>query len=593
MSIPLLTQVYDEMRRLAVAGSVVAGGDFRLKRLVPALEQAGAKAPVFAKVASAVQAVVDGDEKTSTTSLLELTTLVNAILYTQGATGAAGTLEPIETTDLGMPTAQAGARVLKPLLEALTTRGSGRLELIMDAYERGAFRDFRLVKPALQALDDPYPGVADLVAEKVLPAYGRAILPELRANFDMKGRGGHPRRLRLMHALDPAGTRELVKQALDSGSKEVRVAAIECLGGDGADLSYLLEQVSAKAQEVREAAYRALVALDDKDAVAALQQAVKGEDLALAAGAIRVSKNAKLLQFIVAEAEQDLGALTKTKDKREAGKRFGRLQSLLSCIAGRADANTETFVGRLFDKRNDLAKIKGDPASGADLNATVVDLMANGSKKLQTTLAEAHAALTADELGMAFRAARHAVVAPMVFEMFSPYLTAKVDEKKKQRDPARSKREALEAALGVGGHYDYEARRAESDPPLDPRWLDVAVTIRHLGLVRTLARPGHAGANAFLTSAFDETLEKSKSLHECYEVLACMVSASHPAATDAFVATFGKHGKQANHVVYWFGRLIPELPKSALPKLEALLPDVPDRGADSLLDGIQQLREKT
>ena len=37
MSIAVLTQVYDEIRRLAVAGSVVASGDFRLKKLVPAL----------------------------------------------------------------------------------------------------------------------------------------------------------------------------------------------------------------------------------------------------------------------------------------------------------------------------------------------------------------------------------------------------------------------------------------------------------------------------------------------------------------------------------------------------------------------------
>ena len=33
MSIPVLTQVYDEVRRLAIAGSVVAPGDFRLKKL--------------------------------------------------------------------------------------------------------------------------------------------------------------------------------------------------------------------------------------------------------------------------------------------------------------------------------------------------------------------------------------------------------------------------------------------------------------------------------------------------------------------------------------------------------------------------------
>ena len=53
MSIAVLTQVYDEARRLAIAGSVVARGDFRLKKLLPPLEQAGAKAPVFAKVAEA------------------------------------------------------------------------------------------------------------------------------------------------------------------------------------------------------------------------------------------------------------------------------------------------------------------------------------------------------------------------------------------------------------------------------------------------------------------------------------------------------------------------------------------------------------
>ena len=45
MSLAILTQVYDETRRLAVAGSVAAAGDFRLKKLVAPLEQAGAKAP--------------------------------------------------------------------------------------------------------------------------------------------------------------------------------------------------------------------------------------------------------------------------------------------------------------------------------------------------------------------------------------------------------------------------------------------------------------------------------------------------------------------------------------------------------------------
>src|SRR5262245_54608213 len=78
MSIQLLTQVYDEMRRLAIAGSVVAAGDFRLKKLIAPLEQAGTKAPVFAKVADAIKHVVDGNGKDSAEALLDLTTLVNA-----------------------------------------------------------------------------------------------------------------------------------------------------------------------------------------------------------------------------------------------------------------------------------------------------------------------------------------------------------------------------------------------------------------------------------------------------------------------------------------------------------------------------------
>src|SRR3954454_6807692 len=186
MSIAVLNQVYDEARRLAVAGSVVAGGDFRLKKLLPPLEQAGAKAPVFAKVAECAKAVIDGSEDSSAENLLELTALVTAVLYTQGETGIAGELQPIESVNLGGEAAQTSARLLKPLLEALSSTGSGRLELVKDAHERRAFRALRRVTPALDGLDDPYADVADFLADKVLPMYGKAILPELRRTYDPK-----------------------------------------------------------------------------------------------------------------------------------------------------------------------------------------------------------------------------------------------------------------------------------------------------------------------------------------------------------------------------------------------------------------------
>ena len=56
-----------------------------------------------------------------------------------------------------------------------------------------------------------------------------------------------------MHKLDPTGCRDLVQLALNDGSKEVKVAAIECLGDGEEDLAYLLEQSKAKAKDVRAA----------------------------------------------------------------------------------------------------------------------------------------------------------------------------------------------------------------------------------------------------------------------------------------------------------------------------------------------------
>jgi len=584
MSIAILSQVYDEMRRLAIAGSVVAGGDFRLKRLIAPLEQAGAKTPVFARVADAVKQVVDAKEQASAEALLELATLVIAILYTQGETGAAGDLQLIESSDLGMPGVQASARVLKPLLEALTTTGSGRLELIRDAHARGAFRDLRLVKPALKALDDPYPEVADLIAEQILPLYGKAIVSESRGKLDIKGRGGHPRRLRLLHALDPDGSRTLVKQALESVSKEVKVVAIECMGAAAEDLSFLIEQASAKAADVRQAAYRALSASDDDDAVAVLQKALKGKDLDIAADAIQKSKSAKLRKHVISEAEGELAALSRTKVRKELGQRLTRLQTIIGCLAAGDDPDTAAFLLKTFGQRSELAKVKGDARSGTDLNRTVVNVMGQGATSLQRKLAEAHASLTQEELGIAFYAARHALPAEVVFDMFARYLSAKPGDKKQWE-----KREAVCAALG--GDYHFWAA-PDSGPPLDPRWLDVAVAIKHLGLIRRLGRPGHDGANAFLKETFDALMKKSKSLDDCHEIVSSMVQTGHPDATDAFITAFQKHAKKAEHHAYWYGQMIPNLPKSAVPRLEALIPTLSDRAADCLLDYIQQLRDK-
>src|SRR5688572_16213584 len=97
MSLALIEESAKEVHRLAIAGSPLAVGDFRLKKLVAPLEQAGAKVPVFAQVAKAISDLVNGKEADSATNLLILSTLLNAILYTQGQSGAAGDIQKLET----------------------------------------------------------------------------------------------------------------------------------------------------------------------------------------------------------------------------------------------------------------------------------------------------------------------------------------------------------------------------------------------------------------------------------------------------------------------------------------------------------------
>ena len=603
MSIAVLIQVYDETRRLAIAGSVVAGGDFRLKKLIAPLEQAGAKAPVFVKAAEATKTLIGSNENSSAPALLDVCTLVSAVLYTQGETGLPGDFSPLETTDLGPQTTQASARVLKPLLEALSTTGSGRLEIIRDSHERGAFRDLRLVMPALQALDDVYPEIADFIADKVLPLYGKAILPELKSKYDLKGKGGHVRRLSLMHKLDPAGTRELVKLALDGGSKEVRVAAIECLGADTEDLAFLLEQSAAKAKDVRGAALKALTKLNAAQAIDALKQALTCNDIDLVVLPVRENRDPNLLKFVLEEAQKELDNVCHSKDKKSIAKSADRLGQLLSCLGGRNDKGTEAFLLKCFARRDELLAVKCENV-GKDLNNGIAELISTASKKTQQALVGAHATLDPDLLYTAFEAACRSMKPTEVFSMFSPYLTAKVDEKKKQKDPAFAKREAIANAITHEWRWyryfddddeDEDGGGKEKSISWDPRWLDLAVGLKTLELVGTLARPGHAGSNALLSEEFAAALKKSKAIHECYELLATQVRVQHPDASNNLFAALEKH-VSAKTKDTWVGynicRLIPKRPKSAIPRLEELLPKLHEKVIDQLADYVTELKAK-
>jgi hypothetical protein len=226
--------------------------------------------------------------------------------------------------------------------------------------------------------------------------------------------------------------------------------------------------------------------------------------------------------------------------------------------------------------------------------------MAVGAPWVQSTLIDAHEKLPAESLGQAFVAARRSREPAEVFALFSPYLTASVNEKKKNRDPAWAKREAIIEQLMRG------RRREDPDPEessvstdLDPRWLDLAVQLGRSDLVQALAVPGHAGASKFLTALFRQGLGRAGKEYELSRVLDTMIRVGHPGATDAVIELIRKLAQTKSAyafygVSYRVVRLIPRLPRAeALPKLEALLPTLPEKMIDQLLHYVTELKQGT
>jgi HEAT repeat protein len=275
MSLPILHDLYDDVKRLLVAGSDLAIGDASLKKKVSALSKLGEKSPVFAKLANLTDTLTESSDTTSH-SLLELSELLSSVMYTMGKTGIQGDLV-INDGQHEFP-ADISYQKLKPILEALTTKGSGRTEVIVQAHQAGKLIDLRLVKPLILALADSNTQLADTIAEKVLPQFGTAVLPMIQSEFKLKGKKADGRRLKVISEILKEEGLPFYIECVEKGSEQVRIAALEILFPYDAAEEVLLEYANAKKPETRKAAYESLMKRESAAAVQFLIKALEGQD---------------------------------------------------------------------------------------------------------------------------------------------------------------------------------------------------------------------------------------------------------------------------------------------------------------------------
>ena len=200
-----LTPLYELRERLragAIAGAALAADDFRLARALEGLAPLEKASPVFAKLGQLARSVLAPDCQDRAGALLDAITLCDAVLTTQGAVAVPGELEALPPRAGGTALTNAPYSVVAPLVEALTTSGSGHYSTVVDTHETHPelFSDYRVRDALVKALGAKYAELAD-TAGQWLCQEDKSILPLLTQGFDPAGKKEMARRVQVIDTI--------------------------------------------------------------------------------------------------------------------------------------------------------------------------------------------------------------------------------------------------------------------------------------------------------------------------------------------------------------------------------------------------------
>lgn len=367
MSLPILNELHQDLKRLMIAGSDLAIGDQSLKKKIPVFMKMGERAPIFTRIANLTESLMNGKESTSE-QLLELSTLLTSVMYTMGKTGGEGEWEM--AASYGEYPTELSYLTLKPIMEALTTKGSGRWEIIEQAWQSGKIYDMRLLLPLISALDDSYQEIGDLVAEHILPTYGRDVLPLLQASFSKKGKKGDGRKLKVMAGILGEEGLPFYYDCIENGSAQVQLAGLEILSEYEQAEEVLITYTKAKKADTRLVVYKSLAKRESEAAITCLIKALDGKDRDLVIEAAAAHSTDKLKEAMLGYAKGVLGDFIESK-KPEQG---DLLCSIIHCFWHSKSEKVAGFLRELVENS------KVDPQIARQ---AVLVLLENDAKTLQ------------------------------------------------------------------------------------------------------------------------------------------------------------------------------------------------------------------
>lgn len=527
MSIDLLFELQHEVRRLFIAGSGMVAGDLRLQKMLPQLQKLGESAPVFNRMAQAVSQVLEADTSGSASRLLELGTLLNSVLYTQGKTETKEELVPMEGTGANLSTS-IPYRKLHPLIEALTQKGQGRMEQLCQGYDDGLFHDSRVIPAAVSALDDSYVEIPDFLHRKVLPTLGMEALPALQQQFKLDGGKGDARRLELIHELLPISDLDLLLQAAKQGSTEVRSTAIELLSDFPDQEDFILEQADDKKKEIRRAALFALSRLGTEQAIARLYKALGSKDQDLAIEPIQLCKANDLTISVIGHAE---GVLERIVQRTNVEDSAQQLLADIRSLQGKRVPEVVNFLGKLLSTPSFIIpETEAVQEAAADL---LLELDLPEADRFAVTL---HEAYNRKFIAYSFRAAIKILPPEDVYERFCH------DLKDKKQPAAKDLLRVLyEVTPPLLDQLEEPVVAVSSDFTIwDPRWVHLFVKLDEEELVCRFAQDSDPKVTAYLVKKCEELPNFNRS--KTANMLLILFSQNYPDAPRLLMDILEKGG---------------------------------------------------
>lgn len=280
-----LSPLYELRERLAgsgIAGVNLIKEDFRLSRAIEALEPLAKAAPVFQKIYDTAKEAIKPECENPTGVLLDALALVDAVIYTQGITETKKEPEKILFGKV-KEYQNISYSVLTPLLEALTTTGSQRLEIVKEVYQNHPeyLNDYRVFYAFVGALSDNYTELAEQV-EEILCKEDEAIIPILKKELSLKElatgaekKKGMQRYVHVIEAIAKEKENDYYLYLAEEATKGVKQAAIEALRHSKENVEYLLRLVKTERGANKKAAQYALSFLESPEIFSYWEKEIK------------------------------------------------------------------------------------------------------------------------------------------------------------------------------------------------------------------------------------------------------------------------------------------------------------------------------